>query len=112
MAAAVKRLSREGVMTIPPRSPHDGTAEIPREVKLRRLVELCGAPVGSGLYVGLSDARPALSVRAGLTGRRLWIEVEGGSFVWRRTDEVRHVVDDPAGAAAAIAEYLAGRSAR
>jgi hypothetical protein len=85
------------------RTAADSTREI------RALVELCQALAGSGLYVGLSDARPALSVRAGLSGKRLWISVEGETFVWRRTDEVRHAAGDPAGAAAEIVAYLDGR---
>ncbi|MCO6008755.1 hypothetical protein NE236_27650 [Actinoallomurus purpureus] len=96
-------------MVIPPESDQNKSVDFGRDRKLRLLVELCRELSGSGLYVGLSDARPALSVRAGLTGSRLWIQVEGGSFVWRRTDQVRHGADDPAGAAAQITEYLAGR---
>ncbi|MEV5747301.1 hypothetical protein AB0L00_05735 [Actinoallomurus sp. NPDC052308] len=96
-------------MEIPRENPHGESAGFGREAKLRLLAELCEELAGSGLYVGLSDARPALSVRAGLTGERVWIEVRNGSFVWRRTDEVRHATDDPAGAAAQIAGYLAGR---
>jgi hypothetical protein len=57
-----------------------------------------------GLDVGMSDAKPALSVRRRRTERRLWIsiDVEDGFFEWcdgRR----RHAVSDPAGAAKLIA---------
>lgn len=76
------------------------------ERKIRALTGLCQALAGSGLYVGLSDARPALSVRACLTGGRIWIGIEDDAFVWRRVDEVRHPVGDPAGAAAEIVAYL------
>ncbi|GAA4637480.1 hypothetical protein GCM10023196_091410 [Actinoallomurus vinaceus] len=51
-------------------------------------------------------ARP--SVRGALIARKLWIEVDpsGTSYVWRRDDHARHAVDDPAGAASQIAQYL------
>ncbi|GAA4630491.1 hypothetical protein GCM10023196_056060 [Actinoallomurus vinaceus] len=88
------------------RTPADSTREI------RALVELCQALAGSGLYVELSDARPALSVRAELAGKRLWISVEGETFIWRRMDEVHHAAGDPAGAAAEIVAYLGGRTGR
>ena len=61
--------------------------------------------------MGLSDARPALSVRRDLTGRKVWVEIDasGGSFVWRRDDLARHPVGDPAGAAARLAEHVRNR---
>jgi hypothetical protein len=80
------------------------------EQKIRALTDLCAALAGSGLYVGLSDARPALSVRAALTGSRIWIGVEGDAFVWRGTDEARHAIGDPVGAAAEIVAYLGGHT--
>ena len=82
-----------------------------RDRKLGVLIELCRELAGMGLSIGLSDARPALSVRNGLTARKLWISVDGSraSFVWRRDDQDHHSVDDPAGAAARIAACLAGR---
>jgi hypothetical protein len=78
------------------------------ERNLGLLVELCRELAKLGVKVGLSDARPALSVRGGLVDRRTWIEVDpsGESFVWRRDDRACHSVDDPAGAARKIAEYL------
>ena len=77
------------------------------------LVELCRELIKLGVNVDLSDARPALSARGGLVGTKLWIEVDasGASFVWRRDDRVYHSVDDPAGAAAEIAEYVKTRDA-
>ncbi|GAA4625959.1 hypothetical protein GCM10023196_032210 [Actinoallomurus vinaceus] len=71
------------------------------------LVDLCRELIKLGVHVGLSDARPALSVRGGLALRKVWIEVDpsGESFVWRRDDRAHHA-DDPAGAAARIAKYL------
>ncbi|GAA4628683.1 hypothetical protein GCM10023196_046070 [Actinoallomurus vinaceus] len=75
------------------------------------LVELCRELIKLGVNVGLSDARPALSVRGDLISKKVWIEIDqsGESFVWRRNDQARHSVGDPAGAAAKIAEYVKGR---
>ena len=80
---------------------------------LGALVELCQELIKLGVKVGLSDARPALSVRGALVARKLWIEVDpvGASYMWRRDDYARHAVDDPTGAAAEIAEYLELRDA-
>lgn len=77
------------------------------------LVDLCRELVKLGMHVGLSDARPAVSVRGGLAHPKVWIEVDpsGESFVWRRDDRVHHATDDPAGVAARIADYLKGRDA-
>ncbi|MCO6009873.1 hypothetical protein NE236_33370 [Actinoallomurus purpureus] len=77
------------------------------------LVQLCRELIKFGIHVGMSDARPAVSVRGGLTGRRVWIQIDasGESFVWRRDDRAHHSVDDPASAAACIAEYLKIRDA-
>jgi hypothetical protein len=46
-----------------------------------------------------------------LTQRKVWVEVDAsrGAFVWRRDDHERHPLDDPAGAAARLAEYLKRR---
>lgn len=84
-----------------------------RSRDLERLTELCRELATFGVQVGLSDARPALSVRRDLTHRRVWVEVDAarGVFVWRRDDLMRHPADDPAGAAARLAEYLQNRDA-
>jgi hypothetical protein len=76
---------------------------------LCQLVELCRELAKLGVHVGVSDARPALSVRGGLTDRKVWVEVDDGLFVWRRDDLARHPADDPAGAAALLAGYLKKR---
>ncbi|WP_433180641.1 hypothetical protein [Actinoallomurus sp. CA-150999] len=84
-----------------------------REQELETLVELCRHLVRLGVNAGLSDARPAVSLRSDLSHRKIWVEVDTsrGSFVWRRDDHERHAVDDPAGAAARLAEYLKQRNA-
>ena len=84
-----------------------------RDRELSVLAELCRELARFGLSVGLSDARPAVSVRTDLVNPRLWISVSAAdeAFVWRRDDEDRHAVDDPAGAAAHIAEYVKARNA-
>jgi hypothetical protein len=78
---------------------------------LYRLVELCRELAKLDVHVGVSDARPALSVRGDLTGRKVWVEIDAGSYVWRRDDLARHPADDPAGAAACLADYLKNRDA-
>ncbi|MCO6010900.1 hypothetical protein NE236_38680 [Actinoallomurus purpureus] len=78
---------------------------------LCRLVELCRELAKLGVHVGVSDARPALSVRGDLTDRKVWVEIDAGSFVWRRDDLARHPAHDPAGAAASLADYLKNRDA-
>lgn len=76
-------------------------------------MELCRELVRLGVNVGISDSRPAVSIRGGLADRKIWIEVDGShrSFVWRRDDHERHTVHDPAGAAVRLAEYLKARDA-
>jgi hypothetical protein len=80
---------------------------------LDALVALCRELSKHGVKVGMSDARPALSVRGDLVQRKTWVEIDasGGSFVWRRDDQASHAADDPAGAAKKIAEYLKVRDA-
>ncbi|MEV5748977.1 hypothetical protein AB0L00_14265 [Actinoallomurus sp. NPDC052308] len=80
-----------------------------RSRDLCRLVELCRELAKLGVHVGVSDARPALSARGDLTGRKVWVEIDAGSFVWRRDDLARHPADDPAGAAAHLTDYLKNR---
>ncbi|MEV5706421.1 hypothetical protein [Actinoallomurus sp. NPDC052274] len=82
--------------------------------EITALVELCRQLAAFGLNVGMSDARPAISVRNGVTGRKLWISVDvsRASFVWRRDDHDHHPVDDPVGAADRIAAYLKKRDDR
>ncbi|GAA0349462.1 hypothetical protein NE235_36405 [Actinoallomurus spadix] len=82
-----------------------------RKQELETLVELCRELVRLGVKPGLSDARPALSVRTELSHRKVWVEVDAlrGAFVWRRDDHERHPLDDPAGAAARLAEYMKRR---
>ena len=84
-----------------------------RERELGVLVELCRELVRLGVKVGMSDARPAVSIRGGLADRKIWIQVDASrnAFVWRRDDHERHTVEDPAGAAARLAEYLEIRDA-
>ncbi|WP_433174551.1 hypothetical protein [Actinoallomurus sp. CA-150999] len=80
---------------------------------LGALVALCHELSKLRVKVGLSDARPALSVRGDLVQRKTWIEIDpsGEWFVWRRDDQACHAADDPAGAAKKIAEYLKARDA-
>jgi hypothetical protein len=76
--------------------------------RLRLLAGLARELAGQGLNVGMSDAHPALTVRGGLAGRKMWIFVDpsGASFMWRRDDHDSHAVDDPAGAAKRVAGGL------
>lgn len=83
-----------------------------RELEL--ITELCRELAERGVNVGLSDARPALFVRVGLTHPRVWVTISacGGSFVWRRNDQAQHPVTDPAGAAQEIASYVRAQATR
>ncbi|MEV5707451.1 hypothetical protein [Actinoallomurus sp. NPDC052274] len=89
-------------------------AEANREQALETLIELCRHLAALGLKPGLSDARPAVSLRSDLTQQKIWVEVDvsRGSFVWRRDEYEDHPADDPAGAAAQLAEYLKRRDTR
>jgi hypothetical protein len=75
---------------------------------LEALSLLCRELARLGMTFGISDARPAVWVRTNLTDSRVWISVNpsGQLFNWRRDDVDRHPVDDPAGAAAQLFEYL------
>ncbi|WP_345362118.1 hypothetical protein [Actinoallomurus liliacearum] len=48
-----------------------------------------------------------------MASRKVWIQIDpsGESFVWQRDDRALHAADDPAGAAARIAEYIKKRDA-
>jgi hypothetical protein len=69
---------------------------------------LCRELARLGLLVEIRDARPAVSARTGSSSSRVWVTVNpsGRLFTWRRDDIDRHPVDDPAGAAAHILEYI------
>lgn len=78
-----------------------------QDQQLRALTELCRELAQLGLNVGMSDARPAVSVRKGQANQGLWITVDSsrGTFVWRRDDD-QHETRDPSDAATRIAAYL------
>lgn len=82
--------------------------------ELDALVELARELARHGVNFGMSDARPALSVRSSLTHPKVWVQVDAshGSFVWRRDDHERHAINDPAGAAVRLVEYLKNRDGR
>lgn len=67
---------------------------------------LCRELAALGLNVGMSDARPAISVRTERASPRVWVSVDasGRFFEWQEA-ESRHPVDDPVGAAALLAEH-------
>ncbi|WP_329248924.1 hypothetical protein OG417_02215 [Actinoallomurus sp. NBC_01490] len=69
------------------------------------LAALCRELALLGLDVGMSDAKPAVSVRQSRRNPRLWIsiDVRDGFFKWCPRDGRRHAADDPAGAARRIA---------
>jgi hypothetical protein len=81
----------------------EGAMSIQQTEGVRLLAVLCRELAHLGLDVGMSDAKPAVSVRRRRTERRLWIsvDVDDDFFEWR--DGRRHVVSDPAGAAKLIA---------
>lgn len=77
-----------------------------RDPELELLTELCRALAVLGLSVGLSDAAPAVMVRAGIA-RSLFVTVDASRvfFTWGDAEE-RHPVTDPVGAAARVAECI------
>ena len=78
---------------------------IEQTAELRLLATLCRELATLGLDVGMSDAKPALSVRLSRANPRLWVAVDvaGGSYVWHGAGRRRHPLTDPAGAAKLIA---------
>jgi hypothetical protein len=78
---------------------------IEHTTELRLLATLCRELASLGLDVGMSDAKPALSVRQGRANPRLWISVDvaDGFYVWHGAGRRSHPVTDPAGAAKLIA---------
>jgi hypothetical protein len=85
---------------------------IDQNEELRLLAALCRELAELGLTVGMSDAKPALSVRHGRRGARLWVWVgsKGELFEWCRSADGRHPAADPAGAAQRIADRLTSSS--
>jgi hypothetical protein len=80
---------------------------VSRDPELVLLTELCRELVKLGLGVGLSDARPAVVIRTGPGNPALLITVDGtGEFYEWCEGEERHPVNDPAGAAAHVVEYV------
>jgi hypothetical protein len=76
--------------------------------EVRLLAALCRELAKSGLIVGMSDAKPAVSVRLGGEDPRLWVSVDmtGEFFEWCRGVDERHAVADPEGAAQVIADRV------
>lgn len=81
--------------------------ELNRERELQALMELARELARLGMNVGMSDARPAVSVRDNLVRPRPWVQVDASrrSFVWRRDEHEHHTIEDPAGAAARLTGY-------
>ncbi len=84
-----------------------------RNGELQALSALCRELAKHQLDVGMSDARPAVSVRATSTGHRVWVSVStsGEAFVWKRDDDDSYPADDPVGAATYIADHIKSRDA-
>jgi hypothetical protein len=83
-----------------------GAMSIEQTQEVRLLAALCRELARLGLDVGMSDAKPALSVRLSRTDPRLWVlvDVRDGFFEWCRGGDRRHAVTDTAGAAKLIAD--------
>jgi hypothetical protein len=83
-----------------------------RDQELAALTALCRELATHGLNVGMSDARPAVWVRAGRSGPRLWITVDAAGEVFESAEvEGRFPIGDSGGAATAIAEQALGADA-
>lgn len=61
------------------------------------------------MRVGMSDARPALTVRADSSDTPLYVTVEDGAFGWL---DASHSAADPVGAAERIAALVMVRASR
>ena len=83
-----------------------GAMTIEQTAELRLLATLCRELASMGLDVGMSDAKPALSVRLSRANPRLWVAVDvaDGFYAWHGAGRRRHPVTDPAGAARLIAD--------
>jgi hypothetical protein len=77
--------------------------------QLRQLGELARELAKRGVQVGMSDARPAVLVRADPLDAPLYITVTGDAFAWL---DACHLANDPAGAADRIAKVVGIRTAR
>jgi hypothetical protein len=75
--------------------------------ELRLLGELYRELVGLGLRVGFRDALPGLTITTDIPGVPLYVFVteSGHDFDWNNA-EMRHPVEDAAGAARRIAAFL------
>lgn len=80
--------------------------------ELRLLATLCRELAREGLDVGMSDAKPALSVRLRPAEPRLWVLVDAAAGHYEWGDGDRHPVTDPAGTAERIAEHARGDISR
>lgn len=77
------------------------------EQELEKLTVLCQELAKLGLNVGMSDARPAVSVRADRSGPPWWIAVDASGEVFEcHEPEARFPIDDPTSAAASIAQRV------
>lgn len=82
---------------------------IDQNERIRLLAELCRELTRLGLTVGMSDAKPALSVRLGISTARLWISIgtTGEFFEWHGGG---HPVTEPGDAARRIADHVGSRA--
>jgi hypothetical protein len=78
--------------------------------EVRLLATLCRELAKQGLDVGMSDAKPALSVRLCHAAPRLWILVDACAGVFEWGCGRRHAVTDPAGTAERIAVELSAET--
>lgn len=81
---------------------------IQRDPELVLLTDLCRQLAALGVGVGLSDARPALTVHGCPTPLWVTVSTSEGTFEWADAMH-RHSVTDAAGAASRICEYAKGR---
>ena len=80
-----------------------------RDEEYQAVALLCRELAKLGLNIGLSDARPAVVIRVkGKSSLYVTLDVSGEFFEWGKPED-RHPVEDPAGAAAQLADDVKAR---
>jgi hypothetical protein len=83
-----------------------------RDRELDLITGLCRELAKVGLTLGMSDAKPAVVIRSGVCSP-LWVTVDasGEFFEWEDAEH-QHPVNDPAGAATLMSQYVKAQRSR